>query len=65
MLCSFIVLMPVRVTELRNRGEEVAREVLIRITRGVPLLPSHRQDFGDLMKLVSDIERLFLQNRVS
>ena len=44
--------MPNKVTELRNHGDEAAREELLRATRG-PMPPQQfRQDFGELMKLV-------------
>ena len=44
--------MPVKITELRNHGDEVAREEFMRTVRGAPPSAKSRQDFGELMKMV-------------
>ena len=44
--------MPVKIAELRNRGDEVAREEMMRMVRGAPPTPKLQQNFGELMKLV-------------
>lgn len=44
--------MPVKITELRNRGDEVAREEMMRMVRGALPTPKLQQNFGELMKLV-------------
>ena len=52
LITNFIVLMPGKVTELRNLGDEVSRDIIVKMARGIAPLPSTRQDFGELMKLV-------------
>ena len=56
-MTSFIVLMPNKVNELGNRGDEAAREELLRATRSAAT-PLHklRQDFGEMMKVVRTTE---------
>lgn len=47
--------MPVKITELRNRGDEDARENMLRLLRGVPPTNKLNQNFGELMLLLGDI----------
>lgn len=52
---SFISNMSQKVRELRSQADEAARETLLRISEGEPLLSSERKDFEDLMRLVGDL----------
>ncbi len=47
--------MPNKITELRNHGDEAARDELLRAATRGPVPPQQlRQDFGEFMKLVSN-----------
>ena len=41
-----------QVKELRNQGDEVAREVMVRVVEGGEGAGSQRRDFEELMRLV-------------
>ena len=56
-LTSYIYLMPVKITELRNLGDEVAREETLRMLRGgtTQTLPKLNQSFGEFMLLLGEL----------
>ena len=49
--------MPVKITELRNLGDEVAREETLRMLRGgtTQTLPKLNQSFGEFMLLLGEL----------
>ena len=54
-ITMYIHLMPVKITELRNQGDEVAREEMMRLLRGAPPKPLMKQNFGEFMLLIGDL----------
>lgn len=54
-ITTYIYLMPVKITELRNHGDEVAREEMRRLIDGSPSTPQMKQNFGEFMLLIGDL----------
>ncbi|XP_025098310.1 nuclear pore complex protein Nup205-like isoform X3 [Pomacea canaliculata] len=56
LLTDFILHMPLRVKELRNRGDETARLILAHQIEGIEP-PPQRRDFQHLLELIGDVYR--------
>lgn len=52
---TYIHMMPVKITELRNHGDEVAREEMLRTLRGAPSTSHLTQNFGEFMLLLGNL----------
>ncbi|XP_013384593.1 nuclear pore complex protein Nup205 [Lingula anatina] len=55
LVTDFIIQMPLKVKELRNRGDETARIIMAHVLEGVEPPSGIKRDFEHLMRLIADL----------